>query len=369
MSRVVCVVGPAVVADTVGLVSVIEVGSLVKRYGALTAVDGVSFSVEAGEVFALLGPNGAGKSTTIEICEGYRTSDAGQVSVLGLDPARAGRELRDRIGVVLQSTGIERELSVREALTLYGSAYRHPRDVDEVIDLVGLADKADDRVKTLSGGQQRRIDLALGIIGSPEVLFLDEPTTGFDPAARRKSWELISALRTGGTTIVLTTHYMDEAQHLADRVAVIVGGRIVANGTPDQLVDGTGDSRVRFRVPAGIAVPDRVLGGASAFTEPDATSALDAAEPGDAVLVDLATPNPDRGARSGLWVGGRGRHRAGRSRGDAPLARRRLPVARRTRRRRRRERGGEVSVHDDHATRRAGESAAPCRSRALRRCW
>jgi ABC-2 type transport system ATP-binding protein len=273
-------------------VAAIEVSGLVKRYGPLTAVDGVSFSVEAGEVFALLGPNGAGKSTTIEVCEGYRSRDGGTVSVLGLDPAQAGRELRDRIGIVLQSTGIERELSVREALTLYGSAYRRPRDVDEVIELVGLADKADARVKTLSGGQQRRIDLALGIIGSPEVLFLDEPTTGFDPSARRKSWDLIAALRTGGTTVVLTTHYMDEAQHLADRVAVIVGGRIVAEGTPDQLVDGPGDSRIRFRLPIGTGLPDRLLDGVTVLhgAGNGGNGAADGAGT-DSRAFDLATAN------------------------------------------------------------------------------
>lgn len=267
----------------------IEVSGLVKRYGSVTAVDGVSFSVQPGEVFALLGPNGAGKSTTIEICEGYRTHDAGDVSVLGLDPARAGRELRDRIGIVLQSTGIERELSVREALKLYGAAYRRPRDVDEVIDLVGLTEKADARVKTLSGGQQRRIDLALGIIGSPEVLFLDEPTTGFDPSARRKSWDLIASLRTGGTTVVLTTHYMDEAQHLADRVAVIVGGRIVAEGAPDQLVDGPGDSRVRFRLPIGMNLPDRLLAGATVL---DSSGNGRNGTAGDGAVVALSTTDP-----------------------------------------------------------------------------
>lgn len=270
--------------------AVIEVAGLVKRYGSVTAVDGVSFSVEAGEVFALLGPNGAGKSTTIEVCEGYRTRDGGDVSVLGLDPARAGRELHDRIGIVLQSSGIERELSVREALTLYGAAYRRPRDVDEVIDLVGLGEKADARVKTLSGGQQRRIDLALGIIGSPEVLFLDEPTTGFDPSARRRSWDLVASLRTGGTTVVLTTHYMDEAQHLADRVAVIVGGRIVAEGTPDQLVDGPGDSRIRFRLPAGTSLPGRLLESATVLDGDGPPGREPAADGGD--VVELSTTDP-----------------------------------------------------------------------------
>ena len=234
----------------VGRVPVIDVRDLQKTYGDVTAVAGVTFSVEPGEVFALLGPNGAGKSTTVEILEGHRTATAGHVRVLGVDPADADRTYRDRIGIVLQSAGIERELSVREALELYGSYYRRPRPVGEVLDLVGLGEKADDRVKTLSGGQQRRIDLALGIIGDPEVLFLDEPTTGFDPSARRRSWDLLSDLRSLGTTILLTTHYMDEAQHLADRVGVIADGRIVASGTPDELI-GVSTTTVSFRLPPG----------------------------------------------------------------------------------------------------------------------
>ena len=240
--------------------AVIEVRGLTKRYGDVEAVRGVSFEIDEGEVFALLGPNGAGKSTTIEILEGHRDRSGGEVRVLGMDPATAGRDLRDRIGIVLQTTGIETELTVREALAMYASAYRRPRPLDEIIELVGLTEKADARVKTLSGGQQRRIDLALGIVGSPEMLFLDEPTTGFDPAARRRSWDLVANLRTIGTSILLTTHYMDEAQYLADRVAVIVGGRIVAEGTPESLAAASGDTRVRFRLPEGHVPPDRVLG-------------------------------------------------------------------------------------------------------------
>lgn len=229
----------------------IEVTDLVKTYGDLRAVDGVSFSIDAGEVFALLGPNGAGKSTTIEILEGHRSRTSGDVSVLGIDPGRAGRAFRDRIGIVLQSSGIEDELTVREVIDHYRSAYRTPRPTDEVIELVELADKADERVKTLSGGQQRRVDLALGLVGDPDLLFLDEPTTGFDPSARRRSWRLVDNLRTLGKTILLTTHYMEEAQQLADRVAVIADGRIVAEGTPDSLGDrADADSIISFRLPS-----------------------------------------------------------------------------------------------------------------------
>ncbi len=232
----------------------IEVADLTKTYGSLTAVDRVSFEVADGEVFALLGPNGAGKSTTIEILEGHRRATSGTARVLGIDPADGGRELRDRIGIVLQSSGIESELNVREAVDLYRASYRNPRGVDEVIDMVGLGPKQHDRVKTLSGGQQRRIDLALGLVGNPEVLFLDEPTTGFDPAARRGSWELLSGLRGLGTTIVLTTHYMDEAEQLADRVGVIVNGTIVAMGTPAELSAGTNVTGIAFRLPDADAI-------------------------------------------------------------------------------------------------------------------
>ncbi|NNE73367.1 MAG: ABC transporter ATP-binding protein [Acidimicrobiales bacterium] len=212
-----------------------SVRNLVKSYGRLTAVDGVSFAIEPGEVFALLGPNGAGKSTTIEILEGFRDRTSGSVEVLGVDPAGGGRALRDRIGVVLQQTGIELELTVREALEQYGAAYRSRRPADELVELVGLDAKADERITTLSGGQKRRVDLALGLVGDPDIVFLDEPTTGFDPSARRESWELIDRLAALGKTILLTTHYLDEAQHLADRVAVLQSGRIIAEGTPQEL--------------------------------------------------------------------------------------------------------------------------------------
>jgi len=234
--------------------SVIEVRDLRKRYGDIDAIHGVSLSVAEGEVFALLGPNGAGKSTTVEILEGHRERTSGEVSVLGMDPAKGGRELRERVGIVLQSSGIEDELTVNEALSVYGSAYTDPRPGAEVLELVGLADQGDRRVMHLSGGQQRRVDLALGLVGRPEVLFLDEPTTGFDPAARRKSWELIASLRALGTTIVLTTHYMDEAEFLADRVAVIVKGEIVAEGSPGELMAAAGDTIITFRLKDGTSL-------------------------------------------------------------------------------------------------------------------
>ncbi len=228
----------------------IEVSALTKTYGDNRAVDGVSFAVERGEVFAILGPNGAGKSTTVEILEGHRTRDGGAVSVLGLDPAGGGRTFRDRIGIVLQEAGIDKELTVRETLELYSTAYTKRRSIDDVIDMVELREKLDDRVSRLSGGQQRRVDLALGIIGTPELLFLDEPTTGFDPAARRRSWDLVRALTDDGTTVVLTTHYLEEAEELADRIIVMAGGRIVAEGTPEQLRDqAQSETVIRFGLP------------------------------------------------------------------------------------------------------------------------
>lgn len=236
----------------------IEVRDLVKHYGAVRAVDGVSFDVAEGEVFALLGPNGAGKSTTVEILEGHRLRGGGEVRVLGADPGRAGRGFRDRIGIVLQSAGIDRELTVREVLDFYGAAYSRRRDTDELIELVELREKADERVSTLSGGQRRRIDLALGLIGDPDLIFLDEPTTGFDPAARRRSWDLVRNLTSLGRTIVLTTHYLDEAEELADRVAVLVQGRIAAEGTPASLRSTfTSATRISFELPA----VDEPLGG------------------------------------------------------------------------------------------------------------
>ncbi len=228
----------------------VAVRGLTKSYGSVEAVRGVSFEVATGEVFALLGPNGAGKSTTVEILEGHRTADSGEVSVLGFEPDKAGREFRDRIGIVLQESTVDTsEVTVAEALDTFGAAYRRPRDRDEVVELVGLTGKANARLKTLSGGQQRRVDMALGLIGDPDLLFLDEPTTGFDPEARRATWEMIRDLRGLGRTIILTTHYMEEAEYLADRVAVLLDGVVVACAPPSQLM-GAGESTVRFRLPA-----------------------------------------------------------------------------------------------------------------------
>jgi ABC-2 type transport system ATP-binding protein len=213
----------------------VEITGLRKTYGDKHAVDGLDLTIARGEVFALLGPNGAGKSTTVEILEGYRKRSAGQVSVLGVDPAHPTREWRERIGIMLQSTSSVTLLTAREAIAHTARLYPHPRDVDEVIASVGLEEKADARANTLSGGQRRRLDVALAVIGRPELVFLDEPTTGFDPEARRQFWRLIESLRDGGTTILLTTHYLDEAEYLADRVAVIANGKLVALDTPRGL--------------------------------------------------------------------------------------------------------------------------------------
>ena len=213
----------------------IRVRGLRKAYAGVPAVDGLDLDVEHGEVFALLGPNGAGKTTTVEILEGYRRRDSGEVAVLGADPARPGPGWRARIGIVLQSSGGHDELSVQELVHHFAGYYPDARDPDEVIAAVGLEEKRVTRARHLSGGQRRRLDVALGILGNPELLFLDEPTTGFDPEARREFWALITSLADGGTTIILTTHYLDEAEHLAGRVGVITGGRIVALDTPDRL--------------------------------------------------------------------------------------------------------------------------------------
>src|SRR5829696_4083467 len=243
------------------MAAAIRVDGLRKAYGATEAVAGISFKVVEGECFALLGPNGAGKTTTLEILEGYRDRSGGSVEVLGVDPAHGGRDLRERIGIVLQSAGIDRELTVAEVVALFGGYYPHPRDPGEVIELVGLGDKRDARCRTLSGGQQRRLDLALGIVGDPDLIFLDEPTTGFDPSARRRSWKLIDSLRALGKTILLTTHYMDEAQNLADRVAILAAGRIVASGSPASLGGrDEGEAVVAFRLPPGAALTDLPAG-------------------------------------------------------------------------------------------------------------
>ena len=217
----------------------ILVRDLHKRYGDHHAVRGLDFEVAPGEVFGLLGPNGAGKTTTVEILEGYRTRTSGIVSVLGHDPQQRSRELRERMGIVLQSTGMYRHIAVREAIAHWARFYPRPRDVDEVVDLAGLREKADAYARTLSGGQLRRLDFALALVGDPELIFLDEPTTGFDPAARRAAWDVIRSLQDLGKTVLLTTHYLDEAQALADRVAIIKDGRILAIGAPSELGAGT----------------------------------------------------------------------------------------------------------------------------------
>jgi ABC-2 type transport system ATP-binding protein len=233
-------------------VNVIEVSGLAKRYGELEAVRGVSFEVAAGEVFCLLGPNGAGKTTIVEILEGYRTRTGGEVSVLGVDPAVGSRELRERVGIVLQSCGVQDALTVGELLEMYGRYHRRRRRAGELIELVELDAKRDTRAAQLSGGQRRRLDLALALVGDPDLVFLDEPTTGFDPQARRQAWATIRALCELGKTIFLTTHFMDEAQTLADRVAVMRAGEIIATGAPNEL--GGRDARpaeIRFELPDG----------------------------------------------------------------------------------------------------------------------
>jgi ABC-2 type transport system ATP-binding protein len=242
----------------------IEVSGLRKAYGSLEAVQEVDFSIEEGEVFGLLGPNGAGKTTTVEILEGYRKRDAGEVRVLGHDPERPGLDFRERIGVVLQQSEMWPNLTVRETHAIFAGYYRAPRDVDEVIALVGLREKAGARVKTLSGGQKRRLDLGIALIGDPDLVFLDEPTTGFDPQARRAAWEMIRSLRSLGKTVLLTTHYLDEAAELADRVGVVAGGQLVEVAPPDELgatlrrqstvswLEGGARRRVRTEEPSAV---------------------------------------------------------------------------------------------------------------------
>jgi ABC-2 type transport system ATP-binding protein len=275
--------------------SVISIRGLRKSYDGLEAVRGIDLEVSAGEIFAFLGPNGAGKTTTVEILEGYRSRSGGDVSVLGIDPQTAGRDWRQRVGFVLQESRLVPELTPRETVEQYAGYYASPRDVDETVKLVGLADKADARTATLSGGQQRRLDVALALIGDPELLFLDEPTTGFDPSARRQAWDVIADLRDLGKTVFLTTHYMDEAQALADRVAIISAGRIVATGRPEDL-GGDRESRteISFNLPEGTTaaeLPDAVRDGARV----DAREiSLDVADPVP-VLRELTTWATDRG--------------------------------------------------------------------------
>ncbi len=257
----------------------VEVRGLTKSYGDTAVLRGVDLAIAPGEIFALLGPNGAGKTTTVEILEGFRRRDGGLVRVLGEDPADESLALRSRIGIVLQANGVEPYLSVAETVAMFAGIYPHPRPVDEVIALVGLEAKRDARVVRLSGGQQRRLDVAVALVGDPELLFLDEPTTGFDPSARREAWEVIRNLAALGKTVLLTTHYMDEAQHLADTVAVIAQGRIVARGTPETIGDRSRrHARVRFRVADGSTPPARFAAtgedGAFAFATEDATADL-----------------------------------------------------------------------------------------------
>jgi ABC-2 type transport system ATP-binding protein len=228
-------------------VPAVAVTDLHKSYGAYEALRGIDFEIEAGEVFGLLGPNGAGKTTTVEILEGYRRPDGGTVSVLGEDPQRAGLDWRERIGVVLQSSAMYPNLDVTESLELFAGYYEQPLEADRVVELIGLTEKRHARVRTLSGGQKRRLDLGLGLIGDPEILFLDEPTTGFDPAARRAAWDVIRSLRSLGKTILLTTHYLDEAEQLSDRVAVLRDGRIAAIGRPEELAGAAPATEIRYR--------------------------------------------------------------------------------------------------------------------------
>ena len=243
----------------------VEITDLRKSYGNLEAVRGISLTVNEGEVFALLGPNGAGKTTTVEILEGFRHRDGGHVSVLGFDPATGDRKLKEQMGIVLQTVGVDPYLTVAETVDMFRGFYPKPRPRDEVIALVGLTEKRDSRVTKLSGGQQRRLDMAIALAGDPRVLFLDEPTTGFDPGARRSAWETIKGLAGLGKTIFLTSHSMDEVQYLADRVAIIAAGRVVAEGTPDTLAGREkAAATIRFRLPSGAELPAQLRASAKA---------------------------------------------------------------------------------------------------------
>ncbi len=256
----------------------VVVTDLTKRYEHVEAIRGISFEVAPGEVFALLGPNGAGKTTTVEILEGYRARSGGSVEVLGFDPWDGGTPYRDRVGIVLQESGLEAAMTVSEALELYGGMYSNRRDTKELIELVGLEDKASERIRTLSGGQRRRLDLALGLVGDPDLIFLDEPTTGFDPSARRRAWELIKDLTSLGKTIILTTHYLDEAQYLADRIAVLSAGKIVAEGTPSELGANAGESTITFLLPGSVGRGDLPSLGSTVDVE-GATVSISSADP------------------------------------------------------------------------------------------
>jgi ABC-2 type transport system ATP-binding protein len=258
----------------------VQVRGLTKAYGGVPAVAGIDLRIAQGEVFALLGPNGAGKTTTVEILEGYRHRDGGEVSVLGLDPGQQRSRLKPRIGIVLQSTGVDRYLTVAETISMYSGYYPHPRQVDEIIELVGLTEKRNSRVVKLSGGQQRRLDVAIALAGDPDLFFLDEPTTGFDPSARHEAWQVVKNLAELGKTVLLTTHYMDEAQYLADRVAVIAAGRIVAEGNPATLAGrDTARATVLYRLPDTVSPPadfdgPRTADGFVEFSPEDLTTAL-----------------------------------------------------------------------------------------------
>ena len=260
----------------------VRVRGLAKSYGPVRAVRGIDLDIRHGEIFALLGPNGAGKTTTVEILEGYRRRDSGEVTVLGCDPGRDRAKMLPQVGIVLQKTGVDKYLTVIETVAMFASYYPKPRDVDEVVGLVGLTEKRDSRVTKLSGGQLRRLDMAVALAGDPDLLFLDEPTTGFDPSARRDAWEVVKNLASLGKTVLLTTHYMDEAQYLADRVAVIAAGRIVASGPPATL--GARDqaaARIRFRLPDGAALPDWLAEGLAGAPSPkhDGFTVLTSADP------------------------------------------------------------------------------------------
>jgi ABC-2 type transport system ATP-binding protein len=264
----------------------ILVRDLHKRYGDHHAVRGIDFEVAPGEVFGLLGPNGAGKTTTVEILEGYRTRTSGIVSVLGADPQQRSHELRERMGIVLQSTGMYRHIEVREAVAHWARFYPAPRDVDEVLELAGLTEKADAYARTLSGGQLRRLDFALALVGDPELIFLDEPTTGFDPAARRAAWDVVRSLQDLGKTVLLTTHYLDEAQALCDRVAIVKEGRFVAEGPPASL--GAGSARYRVTWREGGELATREIEDPTALLHQLTSAALARGEP----LRDLSVTRP-----------------------------------------------------------------------------